>query len=234
MTSAPVILKIEALISTTKQVITLTTVLEHTSTMDVSKENDTYYISEDKLPKNTKVGASSWLLPSTNHFEARLTTLKIIFKLILAKMPNLKLWYLVGDSAWQNDTRIIRHKKLFKRLKARGGGVTHSTESIENVLEREGKLKFFAAACFSELSIDSVVKTIAEEPCSYIVAVPDSFDIDSVLSNGWEMSDYIDRNILSDVVQNNGLLFKVAGSFDDKESGFVGFGRPGVITKLVQ
>lgn len=212
----------------------MTTNLKHTSTMDVSKENDTYYISEDNLTENTKVGASSWLLPTTNHFEARLTVLKIIFKLILVKMPNLKLWYLVGDSAWQNDTRIIRHKKLFRRLKARGVGVTHSTETIENVLEYEGKLKFFSAACFSELSIDSVVKTIAEEPCSYIVAVPDTFDIKSALSNGWEMSDYVDRNILNNVVESSGLLFKVVGAFDDQESGFVGFGMPELVTKLAQ
>ncbi len=214
--------------------ITLTTDLKRTSTTDVSKENDTYHISEDKLLVSMKVGACSWLLPSTSHFEARLTVLKIIFSLILAKMPNLKLWYFVGDSAWQSDSRIIRHKKLFKRLKARGIEVTHTTKSIEHMKESDGKLKFFAATCFSELSIDSIVKAIAEEPCSYIVAVPDSFDIDSALCNGWDASDYIDRNILDNVVQSGGLLFKVIGAFDDKESGFVGFGKPEMVTQLVQ
>ncbi|HIF9205248.1 TPA: hypothetical protein ACX6QK_002597 [Photobacterium damselae] len=211
-----------------------TTNLEHTTTMDVSKENDTYYISKDNLLENMKVGASSWLLSSTNHFEARLTVLKMIFKLIHAKMPHLSLWYLVGDSAWQNDTRIIRHKKLFKRLNVRGGGIEHSTKSIENMLENEGKLKFFAAACISESSINSVIKTIAKEPCSYIVAIPDSFDINSVLNNGWESSNYIDRNILNNVIESRGLLFKIVGAFDDQESGFVGFGMPELITELEQ
>jgi hypothetical protein len=201
--------------------------------MDVTKENDTYYISKDNLSENMKVGASSWLLSSTNHFEARVTVLKMIFKLIHTKMPNLKLWYLVGDSAWQNDTRIIRHKKLFRRLDARGGGIEHSTESIENLLEYEGKLKFFSAACISELSINSVVKTITEESCSYIVAVPDSFDIRSILSNGWESTEYVDRHILNNVVEGRGLLFKIVGAFDDQESGFVGFGMPELVTELV-
>ncbi len=212
----------------------MTIELKHTSTTDVSKENDTYYISEDKLPLSTKIGASSWLLPSTNLFEARFTVLKIIFSLIFAKMPNLKLWYFVGDSAWQSDTRIIRHKKLFKRLKARGVEITHTSKSIEHMKENNGKLKFFAATRFSELSIDSIVKAIAEEPCSYLVAVPDSFDIDSALSNGWDTSDYVDRNILHNVIQSGGLLFKVIGAFDDQESGFVGFGMPELVTQLVQ
>ena len=73
--------------------------LKHTSTTDVSKENDTYHITEDKLPAVTKVEAGSWLLSSTNHVEARLNVLKIIFNLLLAKMPDLKLWFFVGDSA---------------------------------------------------------------------------------------------------------------------------------------
>lgn len=214
--------------------ITLTTDLKHTSTTDISKENDTYHIIEDKLPVSTKVGASSWLLPSTNHFEARLTVLKAIFSLLLMKMPNLKLWYFVGDSAWQSDTRIIRHKKLLKRLKARGVEVTHSTKAIEHMKESGGKLKFFAAICFSELSLDSIIKAIAKEPCSYIVAVPDSFDIDSTLCNGWDTSDHVDRNILNNVVLGGGLLFKVVGTFDDQESGFVGFGIPELVTQLMQ
>lgn len=138
----------------------------------------------------------------------------------------------MGDSAWQSDTRIIRHKKLFKRLKARGVEVTHTTKSIEHMKENDGKLKFFAATCFSELSIDSIVKAIAEEPCSYIVAVPDSFDIDSALCNGWDTSDYVDHNILNNVVQSGGLLFKVVGAFDDQESGFVGYGMPELVTQL--
>ena len=208
--------------------------LEQTSTMDVSKENNAYYISQDNLPESTRVAACSWLLPSKDHFYARLNVLKIIFTLIHARFPNLRLWFFVGDSSWQSDTRIIRHKKLFKRLKARGAEVKHTFESTENMVESNGKLKFFAATCMSEQSIESIVKAIAEEPCSYILAVPNSFDIDSVLCNGWKVSDCIDSNILSNVVHNHGLLFKAIGAFDDQESGFVGFGMPELITKLVK
>lgn len=95
-------------------------------------------------------------------------------------------------------------------------------------------MKFFAATCFSELSIDSITKAIAEEPCSYIVAVPDSFDINSALCNGWDTSDYVDCNILGNVVQSGGFLFKAVGAFDDQDSGFIGFGMPELVTQLVQ
>ena len=229
-----VILKIEALISITKQAITLTTDIKTISTMDVSKENNAYNICESKLPANTKIAACSWLLSSKSHLEARLTVLRAIFNLIMMRIPTFKLWYLVGDSAWQDDTRIIRHKKLFKRLKSRGVEVTHASDFLECMQEHQGKLKFFGATLLSELSIESVVKMIAEEPCSYLVAMAADSDIGAVIHSGWDASDFIDKGLLSYVAENKGLIFKVVGEFDDPESGFVGLGGAELVKKIVQ
>lgn len=201
--------------------------------MDVSKENDAYNICESKLPANTKVAAVSWLLSSNTHFDARLSVLRVLFNLIMMQIPKFKLWYLVGDSAWQDDTRIIRHKKLFKRLKSRGVEVTHATEFVEHMREHQGKLKFFGAARLSELSIESVIKMIAEQPSSYLVAMAEDSEIESAVHAGWNASDFIDKGLLSYVAENNGLIFKVVGEFDDLESGFVGFGTPEIVKKLV-
>lgn len=208
--------------------------IKTTSTMDVSKNNDAYNIGENKLPTNTKVAACSWLLSSKTHLEARLAILRVIFNLIIMQAPKLQLWCFVGDSAWQDDTRIIRHKKLFKRLKSRGAEVTHATEFYECMQECEGKLKFFGASLLSELSIESVVEMIAEEPCSYLVAMADGFDVSAAIQSGWDTNDFVDRDLLSYVVENNGLIFKVVGEFDDPESGFIGLGAPELIKKLVQ
>lgn len=60
----------------------------------------------------------------------------------------------------------------------------------------------------------------------------DSFDIESIFSNDWESSEYVDRYILNSVIEGRGLIFKIVGAFDDQESGFVGFGMPELVTEL--
>ena len=85
----------------------------------------------------------------------------------------------------------------------------------------------------SELSIESAVKMIAEEPCSYLVALDADSDIGAAIHSGWETSDFIDEGLLSYVAKNNGLIFKAVGEFDDPESGFVVLGELELIKKLV-
>ncbi|MBY7903823.1 hypothetical protein KW530_21600 [Vibrio fluvialis] len=204
------------------------------STMDVFKENETYNLSESSQPLNLKIAAIRWLLSSRNHLEARILVLRLIFNLIVEKLPGLRLWCVVGDSAWQSDTRIIRHRKLFKRLKARGVEISHANNFVEELIECDGKLKFFGAAQLSELAIESVVNLMAEESCSYLIAVPDEFGIHALISRGWSSSGPIDTRLLCNIVENNGLVLKVVGAFDDPESGFVGMGKPEQVKTLAQ
>ena len=75
---------------------------------------------------------------------------------------------------------------------------------------------------------------IAEEPSSYLIAMDEGSDISNPIHAGWDSSDFIDKGLLSYVAENNGLIFKVIGEFDDPESGFVGFGVPELVKKLVQ
>lgn len=234
MILAPEMRRIEALILIMKQVTILTTDIQIVSTMDVSKQNDTYNINETLIPSSLNVAAISWLHSSISHLEARIFVLRTIFNLILEKFPSLRLWCVVGDSAWQSDTKIIRHKKLFKRLKARGVEIAHADNFAEEMVEVDGKLKFFGAAQLSELAIKSVVRLMTEESCSYIVAVPTEYEINALISKGWDCSEVIDSDLLGRIVENKGLVFKVIGIFDDPESGYVGLGSPSMVRKLAQ
>lgn len=217
-----------------KKVIILTTDIRVVSTMDVTKENETYNIKETLLPASSTIAAISWLLFSRNHLEARILVLRVIFSLIIEKLPALRLWCVAGDSAWQSDSRIMRQKKIFKRLKARGVEINHASGFTEEVLEIDGKLKFFGAAQLSELSVESAVKVMAEESCSYILALPEECKIEAIISKGWDARESIDSSLLGRVVENNGLVLKIIGTFDDPELGYVGLGAPCLVKKLAQ
>lgn len=202
--------------------------------MDISKENETYNIGENFKMVNLKIAAVRWQLSSRNRLEARIIILRFIFILIVKKMPKFKLWCIVGDSVWQSDTRIIRHKKLFKRLKDRGVEISHANHFFEEIVELDGRLKLFGAAQLSELSIESVVSLMEEESCSYLIAVPEEFEVHALICRGWNASESIDTRFLCKIVENNGLVLKMVGAFDDPESGFVGMGRPNLVKRLVQ
>lgn len=217
----------------TRLVNTLMTNINIVSTMDVSKENETYNLSENSQMVNLKVAAVRWQLPSRNRLEARIIVLRFIFSLIVKKMPRFKLWCVVGDSVWQSDTRIIRHKKLFKRLKERGVEISHAAHFLEEIVESDRKLKLFGAAQLSELSIESVVSLMEEESCSYLIAVPEEFEIHALICRGWNTSELIDTRLLREIVESNGLVLKIVGAFDDPESGFVGIGKPELVKWLV-
>lgn len=210
----------------------MTTELRTTFTMDVSKENETYNINDFLVSHKFKIAAISWLLSSRDHLDARISVLRIIFSAVLTEFSSLNLWLVIGDSAWQPDTRIIRHKKLFKRLSARGVEITHADSFYEDKVESDGKLKFFGAARLSELAIESVVKVMNEEPCSYIIAVPRNFGVKALISVGWGSREAIDTNILLKVAEKEGMLFKMIGAFDDPDAGYVGLGSTGVVKRL--
>ena len=69
----------------TRLVNTLMTNINVASTMDVSKENETYNLSENSQMVNLKVAAVRWQIPSRNRLEARIIVLRFIFSLILLK-----------------------------------------------------------------------------------------------------------------------------------------------------
>lgn len=203
------------------------------STVDVTEENHVYNISKDSLPEGITISAGSWLL-SGKHHEARIRTLSFIFDLIETKTPEFDIWFFLGDSAWQDDTRIIRHKRLWRRLEYRGFQILGSSDTYEEFVKNGNKVKFFGAKLLSVTSIQSVIKVMTTESCSYIVAISRDIDINVILQVGWSNGDSFDGELLKLIVKNKGILFKVVGKFDDRESGFVGLGAPSLIKLLTE
>jgi len=212
----------------------LITKIRSESTRDVSITNSVYNIDRSMLPKNFAVAARNWLACSDSDENARDSVLRNIYKDVTEQLSSLELWCLVGDSSWQTNTRVIRHRKLLRRLKDRGVEVTHAKGALEVEIENDGKVRYFCAIQFSEMSIRSVNHLMFEEPCSYIVAIRKSYDINLLISRGWQSPQPVDVDLMVEVVKNDGLLCKRIGEFDDVDVGFVVFAGQDVLSQIEQ
>ncbi len=78
-----------------------------------------------------------------------------------------------------------------------------------------------------------MIELIVKERCSYIILVPENFEIKTILSLGWSGSLTEDLNVFHEVYKAGGLLFKGMGEFDDPEWGFLSIGLPETIKKIL-
>ena len=203
------------------------------SAADLFAENEVLNIGRMHLPNDIALGGVSWLVVDSPASEALLSVLRYVYSLIGGKLPSYQLWLLVGNSAWQPDTRIVRHYKLWGGLKARGIEISHVSDLQEVMRESEGKLKFFGAAQLSELSVASVVKALLEERCTYLVALPSNLTPQAILEIGWTGELAEDSSVITRLNKSGAVLIKQLGKFDDKERGVVAIGQPDIM-KLLQ
>jgi len=165
--------------------------------------------------------------------EALLPVFRFIYAVIGRKIPDYSLWLFIGNSAWQPDTRIVRYRKLWGALAARGINVSHIFSKQEVMCESNGKLKFFGAVQLSELSVQSVVQLLLEERCAYLAALPSSIGPEDILNLGWSGELVEDSKVIECLVKRNGLLIKRTGEFDDEERGAIIIGIPELVRSLI-
>lgn len=152
--------------------------------------------------------------------------LVFLFDLIKRKYPSHDFWLFVTNSSWQTDTRIVRHRRLWGSLKFRGFELKGCDLEQELLVIRDGEIKFFCATRLSKISLSDVAKLILEERCSYILAVPDGFDVNCALRIGWSGVMQDDLKYMEYVALSGGIILKALGEFDDPDSGFLCFGNP--------
>lgn len=147
-------------------------------------------------------------------------------------MSSYGLWLLLGDTRWQNDTRIIRYRKKFNSLKAQGIDFEALQDRQEFMVEQSGKLKFFGAVRLEEDALVLVPKTMQPGSCTYLLALPDIAP-DLSKSSGWSGQLGKDSNLIQSNVINGGVIFQRVGYFDDPEIGLVALGKPEVMARLI-
>lgn len=176
------------------------------------------------FPEHINVGAVAISNVQDDMRRASLDVLKYLFFRLRVAFPEYKTWLFSGNSAWQENNRIVKYKKYWKSLKRRGLDIKGAINFFEYELKNtEGELKFFGAACISELSLNSVNDLLFEGNSTYIVSLPEYTNVEEIVQLGWVgvNGSTFDNYLVELVVRNDGLILKQFFGFCDLESGFI-------------
>ncbi|WNZ54057.1 hypothetical protein QT397_02085 (plasmid) [Microbulbifer sp. MKSA007] len=211
----------------------MTTDIVTTIAPDISTRNEVYNLGKVDILDDFCLSGISWALDRVGIENSRASVLRHVFSLISEKIPSLDIWLIAGSPSWQLDNRVTRYQKLWKALKSAGIEVSHAGKTLEVANTKEGNLKFFGAKLLSELSLVSAEKAIEDNTCSYLLAVPSDIELSSLLREGWSGEyNQFDHGLVKFVAQNNGLILKAFGAFDDVDVGFTAIGHPDLIRTL--
>jgi len=215
----------------------MTTSLQVRRARDVFVENDVIRIAREKSATGLDVAGAAWLAVDESVIEAHRRSLSHAASLAVTKLAGYVLWLLAGSTAWQPDSRIARHRKLWGSLEARGLATPFGRAAAEGVVEGAEGIRFFGALQLGLDSLDAVVAILEAEPVSHLVALKVSDEeVATVLAQGgWARSGFgPSAEVLASVCSADGTVFWPVGGFDDREAGCVAFAKWEVLNELLR
>ena len=142
------------------------------------------------------------------------------------------LYLVLGDDCFNDNTRIIQYYKLWKLLKKQDLEVRNANYSDEIMIKKNNKVKFFGGIqVLGRESVSDIVSILLAKQTAHLLLLPEELKVTIFLQSGFskiiaENSEYIEN-----VVGSGGIVLFREGYFDDRNTGFVGFGGLSLITK---
>ena len=142
------------------------------------------------------------------------------------------LYFVLGDDCFNDNTRIIQYYKLWKLLKKQDLEVRNANYSDEIMIKKNNKVKFFGGIqVLGRESVSDIVSILLAKQTAHLLLLPEGLKVTTFLQSGFskiiaENSEYIEN-----VVGNGGIVLFREGYFDDRNTGFIGFGGLSLITK---
>ena len=142
------------------------------------------------------------------------------------------LYLVLGDDRFNDNTRIIQYYKLWKLLKKQDLEVRNANYSDEIMIKKNNKVKFFGGIqVLGRESVSDIVSILLAKQTAHLLLLPEELKVTTFLQSGFskiiaENSEYIEN-----VVGNGGIVLFREGYFDDRNTGFIGFGGLSLITK---
>ena len=142
------------------------------------------------------------------------------------------LYFVLGDDRFNDNTRIIQYYKLWKLLKKQDLEVRNANYSDEIMIKKNNKVKFFGGIqVLGRESVSDIVSILLAKQTARLLLLPEELKVTTFLQSGFskiiaENSEYIEN-----VVGSGGIVLFREGYFDDRNTGFIGFGGLSLITK---
>ena len=142
------------------------------------------------------------------------------------------LYLVLGDDCFNDNSRIIQYYKLWKLLKKQHLEVRNAICSDEIMIKKNNKVKFFGGIqILDRESVSDIVSILLAKLTAHLLLLPEGLKVTTFLQSGFskiiaENSEYIEN-----VVSSGGIILFREGYFDDRNTGFIGFGGLSLITK---
>ena len=142
------------------------------------------------------------------------------------------LYLVLGDDCFNDNTRISQYYKLWKLLKKQHLEVRNAIYSDEIMITKNDKVKFFGGIqVLDRESVSDIVSILLSKQTAHLLLLPEELKVTTFLQSGFskiiaENSEYIEN-----VVGSGGIVLFREGYFDDRNTGFIGFGGLSLITK---
>ena len=142
------------------------------------------------------------------------------------------LYLVLGDDCFNDNTRISQYYKLWKLLKKQHLEVRNAIYSDEIMITKNDKVKFFGGIqVLGRESVSDIVSILLAKQTAHLLLLPEELKVTTFLQSGFskiiaENSEYIEN-----VVGSGGIVLFREGYFDDRNTGFIGFGGFPLITK---
>ena len=199
---------------------------------DALSDNRIFLLDRNAFPEGLMLAAAEWEAERLASRDSLGAVLELVKGRVSEVLGSYELWLLLGQSAWQDDSRIVRYRKLFGAMKLQGMDFGEGAETIEFVTEQGGKIKFFGAVRLTEENVSAAPKAMQAGSCTYLVAKNRNSDWRFPLSIGWSGKWNQDAELICDVVGNGGILLRRFGFFDDREIGLQALGPPDILKKV--
>ena len=145
---------------------------------------------------------------------------------------NFDLYLVLGDDCFNDNSGIIQYYKLWKLLKKQHLEVRNAIYSDEIMITKNNKVKFFGGIqILDRESVPDIVSILIAKLTAHLLLLPEGLKITTFLQSGFSKTIAENSEYIENVVSSGGIVLFREGYFDDRNTGFIGFGRLPLITK---
>ena len=200
-------------------------------TMIIRKEIDVKTLPFD-LMTNQRINAIRWEI--VGDYRRREEYLHHLISQLYdySTKNNFDLYLVLGDDCFNDNSRIIQYYKLWKLLKKQHLEVRNAIYSDEIMITKNNKVKFFGGIqILDRESVPDIVSILIAKLTAHLLLLPEGLKITTFLQSGFSKTIAENSEYIENVVSSGGIVLFREGYFDDRNTGFIGFGRLPLITK---